>query len=336
MIAAMRIRHFLDLLVFAGVTVFATSCGGPSTPTVPAQAVLAASMYDHGAHFIGEEVKGELTITNAGQSPFEVDAVSASCSCTTTVPPENSVAPGESVKVAYAITGHAPSSRTIFLKPRTKPATAEPLAFQAKVVWLGRIEANEADLAREFTFGDPVEMRVPLRRAAGREKLRVTGVKVLPTNQFEARLEPSSDAGALPSIVVSTIKRLQPGRYSARLGVEYDDDGAGVQSVPFKVTVLSKVAAEPEVARVDFEKGAKKEVPLEIVLRSRTNESFAVSNIECENCTLAPVTAPVGPALEHRVSLTIVRTVDDPTPGFVVFDLGPELGKLRVRIEYVR
>lgn len=336
MIAAMRIRHFLNLLLFVGVTVSAASCNGPSTPGGSAQAALAVGMYNHGAHFIGEEVKGELTIANTGQSPFEVEAVSASCSCTTTVPPENSVAPGASVSVGYAITGHFPDTRTIFLKPRTKPASEEPLTFEAKVTWKGRIDADPAHLAPQFTYGEPVAWRIPLRRAEGITRLRVTGVNVLPQNQFTARVEPSSDPSGLPGIAVSASKALQPGRYSARLAVEYDDGGTGVQSMVFTVMVICKVAAEPEKVTIDFEKGAKKEAPVEIVLRSRTNEPFSVFAILCENCTLEFETLPKSPATEHRIPLTVVRTVEDPTPGFIVFNLGPELGLLRVQLHYAR
>ncbi|MFA6242606.1 MAG: DUF1573 domain-containing protein, partial [Candidatus Hydrogenedentales bacterium] len=271
----------------AFLALISASCGGPSAPAVPAQAVLAVATYDHGAHFIGEEVKGELTITNVGQAPFKVEAVSASCSCTTTVPTKSPVAPGESIAVGYSITGHAPSSRTIFLKPRTKPLTKDRLVYEAKIVWLGRIDADPSDVSTQVTFGEPIEKRIPLRRAHGIEKLRVTGVKVLPNNLFAARLEPSADPKALPSIVVSTERALQPARYSVRLGVDYEDDAPGVQSIPFELTVLSKVVAEPSPALIDFEKGAKNEVPLDVTLRSRTNEPFTVEGITCENCTLA-------------------------------------------------
>ncbi len=325
--------------VVCGAVLFAlisASCGGPPVPAVPAQAVLAVATYDHGAHFIGEEVKGELTITNMGQAPFEVEAVSASCSCTTTVPAESPVAPGESVAVGYSITGHAASSRTIFLKPRTKPLTKDRLVYEAKIVWLGRIEAEPSDVSTQVTFGDPIEKRIPLRRARGIEKLRVTGVKVLPNSLFTARLEPSADPATLPSIVVSTDRVLQPARYAVRLGVDYEDDAPGVQSIPFELTVLSKVVVEPSPALIDFEDGAKKEVPLDVTLRSRTNEPFTVEGITCENCTLAPFTVPAGAAVEHRISLAIVRVVDDPTPGFVVFDLGPVLGGLRLPLTYAR
>jgi hypothetical protein len=245
------------------------------------------------------------------------------------------VAPGAGADISYSMTSAEATTRHIVIKVATDPPSKDPLTFTVTLVWLARIEADPEALAATVTYGEAFERKIPLRLADGISGLTIKAVHVRPDRApFDASFEPATGPDELARLVIHAPKGLQPGRYSARIVIDYDNFGLGAQAMPFSLEVVSAVESVSSPIVVDF--AGQPEVTVPVTLRHTKGAAFVVRGIQGDNCTLHAPEPSSDAEWTHRIPITFVHTVDDPTRGAVVFDLGPELGQLRVPLDYVR